>query len=43
MEFIRVNIKKIRVPDIDASLKYGQIFASKTWKNLFIFAYVLLG
>lgn len=34
---------KIVVQDIDASLKYGQVFSGKAWNGVFVFLYVTSG
>lgn len=36
-------IANLKSEDIDATLKYGQIFASKGWRILFITVYVFMG
>ena len=34
---------KIGVQDIDASLKYGQVFSGQAWKGIFVFLYITSG
>lgn len=36
MELLRMNVTKIGVQDIDASLKYGQVFSGKIWGSAVI-------
>lgn len=36
-------IANLKSEDIDATLKHGQVFASKKWSKLFVTMYVLLG